>query len=201
MTNKTTNGAAPVAASFDEALLREAVARMIEAIGEDPQREGLVETPRRVAQMYAEIFSGLAVDPRTFLDVGFEEGHDEMVILKDIPFYSMCEHHFMPFHGVAHVGYIPDGRVVGISKIARVVEAYARRPQLQERLTGQIADCIMECLQPDGVAVVVEAEHLCMTMRGVKKPGSKVVTSAMRGHFRHRQVTRGEFLSLVQGNR
>lgn len=201
MTNKTTNGAAPVAASFDEALLREAVARMIEAIGEDPQREGLVETPRRVAKMYAEIFSGLAVDPRTFLDVGFEEGHDEMVILKDIPFYSMCEHHFMPFHGVAHVGYIPDGRVVGISKIARVVEAYARRPQLQERLTGQIADCIMECLQPDGVAVVVEAEHLCMTMRGVKKPGSKVVTSAMRGHFRHRQVTRGEFLSLVQGNR
>ncbi len=201
MTNKTTNGAAPVAASFDEALLREAVARMIEAIGEDPQREGLVETPRRVAQMYAEIFSGLAVDPRTFLEVGFEEGHDEMVILKDIPFYSMCEHHFMPFHGVAHVGYIPDGRVVGISKIARVVEAYARRPQLQERLTGQIADCIMECLQPDGVAVVVEAEHLCMTMRGVKKPGSKVVTSAMRGHFRHRQVTRGEFLSLVQGHR
>lgn len=201
MTNKTTNGAAPVAASFDEALLREAVARMIEAIGEDPQREGLVETPRRVAQMYAEIFSGLAVDPRTFLEVGFEEGHDEMVILKDIPFYSMCEHHFMPFHGVAHVGYIPEGRVVGISKIARVVEAYARRPQLQERLTGQIADCIMECLQPDGVAVVVEAEHLCMTMRGVKKPGSKVVTSAMRGHFRHRQVTRGEFLSLVQGHR
>lgn len=201
MTNKTTNGAAPVAASFDEALLREAMARMIEAIGEDPQREGLVETPRRVAKMYAEIFSGLAVDPRMFLDVGFEEGHDEMVILKDIPFYSMCEHHFMPFHGVAHVGYIPDGRVVGISKIARVVEAYARRPQLQERLTGQIADCIMECLQPDGVAVVIEAEHLCMTMRGVKKPGSKVVTSAMRGHFRHRQVTRGEFLSLVQGNR
>lgn len=201
MTNKITNGAAPVAASFDEALLREAVARIIEAIGEDPQREGLVETPRRVAQMYAEIFSGLAVDPRTFLDVGFEEGHDEMVILKDIPFYSMCEHHFMPFHGVAHVGYIPDGRVVGISKIARVVEAYARRPQLQERLTGQIADCIMECLRPDGVAVVVEAEHLCMTMRGVKKPGSKVVTSAMRGHFRHRQVTRGEFLALVQGNR
>lgn len=201
MTYERANGAAPVAAPFDEARLRDAVRAIIEAIGDDPAREGLADTPRRVAHLYNEIFSGLLVDPRTYLEVGFEEGHDEMVILKDIPFYSTCEHHFMPFHGVAHVGYIPDGRVVGISKIARVVEAYARRPQLQERLTGQIADCIMECLQPDGVAVVVEAEHLCMTMRGVKKPGSRVVTSAMRGHFRHREVTRGEFLSLVQGTR
>lgn len=183
----------------DEERVRAAVVELIAAIGEDPEREGLRETPRRIADMYAEIVAGLYSDPRHLLDVRFEEGQDEMVILKDIPFYSLCEHHFLPFHGVAHVGYVPEGKVVGISKLARVVELFAKRPQLQERLTGQIADCIMDALQPDGVAVVVEAEHLCMTMRGVKKPGSRMVTSAMRGHFKKRSVTRAEFLALVQG--
>jgi GTP cyclohydrolase I len=176
-----------------------AVREIIEAVGEDPDREGLVDTPRRIAESYREIFSGLNVDPKEYLAVGFDEGHEEMVIIRDIPFYSLCEHHFLPFHGVAHVGYIPEGRVVGISKLARVVEAYAKRPQLQERLTTQIAECIGEALTPDGVAVVIEAEHTCMTMRGVKKPGSRVVTSAMRGRFRRRDVTRAEFLSLVRG--
>jgi len=172
---------------------------IIEAIGEDPEREGLRHTPERIARMYGELFEGLRVDPESYLGVGFEVGHEEMVILKDIPFYSICEHHFMPFHGVAAVGYIPDGRVVGLSKLARLVEAYARRPQIQEQLTGQIADSLMRSLQPDGVAVVIEAEHLCMTQRGVKKPGSRMVTSATRGLFRKNEVTRAEFLALVRG--
>lgn len=172
---------------------------IIEAVGEDPNREGLLDTPARVSRMYAELFEGLRIDPRKYLEVGFEVGHDEMVILKDIPFYSICEHHFMPFHGVAAVGYIPDGRVVGLSKLARVVEAYARRPQIQEQLTGQVADTLMDALQPDGVAVVIEAEHLCMTQRGVKKPGARMITSATRGTFRNSDVTRAEFLSLVRG--
>lgn len=179
--------------------IEDAVREIIEAIGEDPQREGLRATPARVARMYAELFEGLRVDPRQYLAVGFEAGHNEMVILRDIPFYSVCEHHFMPFHGTAAVGYVPDGRVVGVSKLARLVEGYARRPQLQERLTGQVADALMEVLQPDGVAVVVDAEHLCMTQRGIKKPGSRMVTSATRGLFRQNQVTRAEFLSLVRG--
>ncbi len=179
--------------------IERAVREILEAIGEDPEREPLAGTPQRVARMYADLFSGLAEDPTEYLQVNFEEGHQEMVILRDIPFYSFCEHHLLPFHGRAHVGYVPDGRVVGLSKLARVVEAYARRPQLQERLTSQIADCIMGSLRPDGVAVVVEAEHLCMTMRGVKKPGTMVITSATRGNFRRRAVTRSEFLSLVQG--
>ncbi len=173
---------------------------MLSAIGEDPAREGLIETPRRIAEMYGEIFAGLTYDPREHLGVVFSVQHDEMVLLRNIPFYSMCEHHFLPFHGEAHVGYIPDGRVVGISKLARVVEGYAKRPQIQEQLTSQIAQAIMETLRPDGVAVVIEAEHLCMTMRGVKKPGSRMVTSAMRGDFRRSAVTRSEFLSLVHGN-
>lgn len=172
---------------------------IIEAIGEDPEREGLRHTPERIARMYGELFEGLRVDPESYLGVGFEVGHEEMVILKDIPFYSICEHHFMPFHGVAAVGYVPDGRVVGLSKLARLVEAYARRPQIQEQLTGQIADSLMRSLQPDGVAVVIEAEHLCMTQRGVKKPGSRMVTSATRGLFRKNEVTRAEFLALVRG--
>jgi len=172
---------------------------IIEAIGEDPDREGLRATPERVARMYTELFEGLRIDPESYLEVGFEVGHEEMVILKDIPFYSVCEHHFMPFHGIAAVGYIPDGRVVGLSKLARLVDAYARRPQIQEQLTGQIADSLMQSLQPDGVAVVIEAEHLCMTQRGVKKPGSRMVTSATRGLFRKNEVTRAEFLSLVRG--
>jgi GTP cyclohydrolase I len=183
----------------DRVRLEAAVREILEAIGEDPQREGLLDTPRRVAELYGQIFGGLLADPREHLRVGFQEGHEEMVILRDIPFYSICEHHLLPFHGVAHVGYIPAGRIVGVSKIARAVEGFAKRPQLQERLTSQIADSIMECLSPQGVAVVIEAEHLCMTMRGVRKPGSRVVTSAMRGVFRRSSVTRSEFLSLVGG--
>lgn len=178
-----------------------AVLSIIKAIGEDPQREGLRDTPQRIADMYTELFSGLNMDAKAELTVGFEVGHHEMVILRDIPFYSMCEHHFLPFYGVAHVGYIPseEGRVVGVSKLARVVDIFAKRLQLQERMTSQIADAICEALQPDGVAVVIQAEHLCMTMRGIKKPGSNVITSATRGLFRSRAATRAEFLSLVQG--
>jgi GTP cyclohydrolase I len=153
--------------------------------------------------MYAELFVGLGKDPREELAVGFEVGHREMVIVKDIPFYSMCEHHLGPFHGVAHIGYLPnvEGRVVGISKLARVVEIVASRPQLQERMTTEIAEAIMDGLKPSGVAVVVQAEHMCMIMRGVKKPGSNIITSAVRGAFRNRTETRAEFFSLIQGNR
>ena len=178
-----------------------AVLSIIEAIGDDHQRDGLRGTPQRIAEMYAELFSGLDMDAKAELTVGFEVGHREMVILRDILFYSMCEHHLLPFYGVVHIGYIPnhEGRVVGVSKLARVVEIFAKRPQLQERMTTQIADAILEALQPDGVAVVIQAEHLCMTMRGIKKPGSNVVTSATRGLFRSKAATRAEFLSLVQG--
>jgi GTP cyclohydrolase IA len=184
--------------SFDTARLRKAVREIIQAVGEDPNREGLIETPRRVADMYAEVFSGLRQDPADVLRVGFEEGHQELVLVKDIPFYSMCEHHFLPFYGVAHVGYIPNGRVVGLSKLARALEILARRPQLQERLTSQLADVIMSTLEPAGVAVVIEASHLCMTMRGIRKPGSDTVTSAMRGVFRREAATRAEFMSLIK---
>lgn len=194
-------GGAVTDRSVDRERVEAAVRELLLAIGEDPARDGLRETPRRIADMYAEIFEGLTIDPREFLRVGFEVPHDEMVILRNIPFYSICEHHLLPFHGEAHLGYIPESRVVGISKLARVVEAYARRPQIQEKLTTQIAEAIMEVLEPDGVAVVIEAEHLCMTMRGIKKPGSRMVTSAMRGQFRRSAVTRSEFLSLVHGNR
>ena len=184
---------------FDEAKIKSAINEIIKAIGDDPKREGLVGTPERIAEMYAELFEGMGQDPREELKVGFELGHREMVILRDIPFHSMCEHHFLPFYGVAHVGYIPKGRVVGISKIARVVELLSRRPQLQERLTSQIADIINEVLQPSGVGVVLEATHLCMTMRGVRKPDSLVVTSANRGSFRSNLATREEFISLIRG--
>jgi len=185
----------------DLSKIETAVLAIIEAIGDDPRREGLQGTPQRIAEMYAEVFSGLDMDAKAELTVGFEVGHREMVILRDIPFHSMCEHHLLPFYGVAHVGYIPnkDGRVVGVSKLARVVEIFAKRPQLQERMTSQIADAILEAVQPDGVAVIIQAEHLCMTMRGIKKPGSNVITSATRGLFRTRAATRAEFLSLVQG--
>lgn len=183
---------------IDEAKIERAALSIIEAIGEDPHREGLVGTPQRIARMYAELFAGLELDPVSEMSIGFEEKHQEMVILKDIPFYSMCEHHLLPFFGMVHVGYIPAGRVVGISKIVRAVEIIARRPQLQERLTTQIADAIMEALRPRGVGVVAQAEHLCMSMRGVKKTGSNVVTSAMRGIFREKETTRSEFLSLIQ---
>jgi len=184
---------------MDQAKIREAVTAIIEAIGEDPNRAGLIETPQRIAEMYTELFSGLSLNPEEELQVGFDEGHQEMVIAKGIPFYSMCEHHLLPFYGVAHVGYIPRGRVVGISKLARVVEILARRPQLQERLTTQIADTIVRALEPQGVAVIIQAEHLCMIMRGVKKPGSNIITSAMRGLFRRNAATRLEFLNLIEG--
>jgi GTP cyclohydrolase I len=147
--------------------------------------------------MYAEVFGGLHQNPEDVLQVGFEEGHQEMVIVKDIPFYSMCEHHFLPFHGVAHIGYIPNGRVVGLSKLARALEILARRPQLQERLSSQLADAIMSALEPAGVAIVIKADHLCMTARGIKKPGSLTVTSAMRGVFQRGAATRAEFMALI----
>ena len=199
MTIEQIHDALKLAGPVDLERIQRAMRELILAVGEDPEREGLLGTPERVSRMYAELFEGLRTDPKELLSVGFEVGHDEMVILKDIPFYSICEHHFMPFHGVAAIGYIPDGRVVGLSKLARLVDAYARRPQIQEQLTGQIADTLMEALHPDGVAVVIEAEHLCMTARGVKKPGSRMVTSATRGTFRKNDVTRAEFLSLVRG--
>jgi GTP cyclohydrolase I len=183
---------------IDQEKIKQAVHDILIAIGEDPSREGIKDTPRRIAEMYAEVFRGMKEDPKEVLSVGFEEGHNEMVILKDIPFYSMCEHHLLPFYGMVHIGYIPKGRVVGASKLGRVVEILAKRPKLQERLTTQIANTIVEAMQPEGVAVVIEAEHMCMTMRGVKKPGSNIVTSAMRGSFRSRAVTRAEFLSLIK---
>jgi GTP cyclohydrolase I len=186
---------------MDEQAIREAVEKIIVAVGEDPKREGLLDTPRRVAEMYGELFSGMFKDPREDLKVGYELGHRELVLLKDIPFYSMCEHHLLPFYGVVHIGYIPntEGRVVGISKLARVVECLSRRPQIQERMATQIADAVDEGLKPDGVAVVVQAEHMCMVMRGIKKPGASVITSALRGAFRKQAAARAEFFSLIQG--
>lgn len=186
---------------IDEVRIKHALQDIIEAIGEDPNREGLRDTPQRVAEMYAELFWGIERDPKDDLEVGFELGHREMVVIKDVPFYSMCEHHLLPFYGVAHVGYIPneEGRIVGISKLARVVETIARRPQVQERMTTEIADAIMEGIKAVGVAVVVQAEHLCMVMRGIKKPGSNVITSAIRGSFHSNPASRAEFFSLIHG--
>jgi len=184
---------------IDQPRIEEAVLSILEAIGEDPKREGLVGTPRRIADMYSELFVGLDLDPKAELTVSYEEGHHEMVILRDIPFYSMCEHHLLPFYGLVHIGYIPNGSVIGMSKLARAVEVLSRRPQIQERLTTQIAETLLQALNPDGVAVVIQAEHMCMTLRGVRKPGSNVITSATRGLFRSKAATRAEFLSLVQG--
>jgi len=185
--------------------IERAVREILEAIGEDPDRDGLVRTPERVARMYAEIFGGLHEDPARHLTVTFEADHDEMVLVRDIPLYGACEHHLIPFAGRAHVAYIPgpDGRITGLSKIARLVEGFGRRPQVQERLTTQIADALAAVLQPDGVLVMIEAEHLCMSMRGVKKPGSLTVTSAVRGLFKTNPATRAEALSLITspGNR
>ena len=189
--------AAIVNGTMNQEKIAAGVRMILEAIGEDPNREGLRDTAARVARMYAEFFQGLHEDPRVHLKVVFDEQHDEMVLVKDVPFYSMCEHHLLPFHGQVHAAYIPRGKVVGLSKIARVIEAFARRPQVQERMTSQIADLLMEELNAQGVAVVVEASHTCMTMRGVRKPGSLVVTSAMRGAFKTHVATRNEFLSLV----
>jgi GTP cyclohydrolase I len=179
--------------------IENAVSEILAAVGEDPNRDGLRDTPRRIAEMYQELFAGLSQDPVEVLQTQFEEDHREMVILRDIPFYSMCEHHLLPFFGVAHIGYIPKGAIVGISKLARALEALARRPQVQERLTSQVADSIVRGLNPSGVAVVIEAEHLCMSMRGIQKPGTRVITSAVRGDFLNVTVTRQEFLNLVHG--
>lgn len=181
----------------------EAAVRMIlEGIGEDPDREGLIETPKRVARMYAEVFSGLHRDISKDIKVFHEPGNDEMILIGDIPFYSMCEHHLLPFHGKAHVVYIPkDGKIFGLSKVARIVDTLSRKPQLQERLTSEIADSIVEAIDPMAVCVVIEAEHLCMTMRGIRKPGSKTVTSAMRGGCRSDLRTRNEALALINRQR
>jgi GTP cyclohydrolase I len=178
--------------------VEQAIRLLLEAVGEDPNREGLVDTPKRVAKMYAEVFSGLQQDPKEYFATIFSEDHEELVLIKDIPFYSMCEHHLVPFFGVAHVAYIPkNGKVTGLSKLARAVEAVASRPQLQERITSTVANAIMETLEPYGAMVVVEAEHMCMTMRGVKKPGSKTITSAVRGVFEKDATSRSEVLALI----
>jgi GTP cyclohydrolase IA len=184
--------------SIDRQRIERAVRDILLAIGEDPEREGLIATPRRVAAAYEELFAGLQADPREHLRVTFDEDHREMVVLREIPFSSMCEHHLMPFAGHAHVGYIPKGQVVGLSKLARVIEGYARRPQVQERMTSEIADAIMEELRPDGCGVMIEATHTCMTIRGVRKPSSVMVTSAMRGGFKQRPATRAEFLAIIR---
>ena len=186
--------------AFDEARIEAAVRELLIGIGEDPDREGLLETPARVARSYREIFGGLNQAPADVLAKTFDVGHDELVIVRDIALYSMCEHHLLPFTGRAHIGYIPgkEGRVTGLSKLARLVEVYARRPQVQERLTKQLAEAVMEQLEARGVIVVIEAEHLCMTMRGVQKPGSSTVTSAVRGTLRN-AATRAEAMSLIRG--
>ncbi|MDQ0858620.1 GTP cyclohydrolase I FolE [Bacillus sp. V2I10] len=179
--------------------IEEAVRLILEAIGEDPNREGLLDTPKRVAKMYAEVFSGLNEDPKEHFKTVFGEDHEELVLVKDIPFYSMCEHHLVPFFGKAHIAYIPKGgKVTGLSKLARAVEAVCKRPQLQERITSTIAESIVDSLEPHGVMVVVEAEHMCMTMRGVKKPGSKTITSAVRGVFVNDPAARAEVLSFIK---
>ena len=195
----TTGGSEPGA--VDQARVAAAVRELLIAVGEDPDRPGLQDTPARVARAYAEMFAGLGQDPFDVLATTFDENHDELVLVKDIPMYSTCEHHLVPFHGTAHIGYIPgeDGRVTGLSKLARLVEVYARRPQVQERMTSQIADALAEALKPRGVLVVIEAEHLCMAMRGVRKPGAVTVTSAVRGIFRDNPATRSEAMSLVLG--
>lgn len=197
------DGATPTAgrSPVDLPRIEAAVHEILVAIGEDPNRDGLRDTPARVARMYAEIFSGLHERPEEHLRVTFEAGHDEMVMVRDIPMYSACEHHMLPWVGKAHVAYIPggEGRVIGLSKVARLVDGYARRPQVQERLTSQIADALEGCLEPRGVMVVIEAEHLCMSMRGVRKPGSTTVTSAVRGLFRTSIATREEAMRFVQG--
>ena len=179
--------------------LERAVREILIAIGEDPDRDGLLRTPQRVAEMYAEICSGLLEDPSQHLVVTFEANHDEMVLVRDIPLYSICEHHLAPFHGQAHVAYIPgdDGRITGLSKLARLVDGFAKRPQVQERLTTQIADAIVDVLQPRGAFVMIEAEHLCMSMRGVRKPGSLTLTSAVRGLFKDSAATRAEVMALI----
>jgi GTP cyclohydrolase IA len=188
----------PVSVAIDTGRIEAAVRDILHAIGEDPDREGLQRTPERVAAACVELFAGLHDDPRRHLAVTFDEQHRELVVLRDIPFASVCEHHLLPFTGHAHIGYVPRGRVVGLSKLARLVEGYARRPQVQERLTSAIADVLMEELQPDGCGVVIEATHTCMTIRGIQKPGTTMITSAVRGSFQRRPETRAEFFAIVR---
>lgn len=197
---KDREGSARPNGGYDEAAVEEAIRSLLRAVGEDPERDGLVDTPARMARSFKEIFSGLRQDPADVLEAKFDIGHQEMIIVKDIPFYSTCEHHLLPFHGHAHVAYIPnaDGKVTGLSKIARLVDGYARRPQVQERIATQVAEAMESRLGARGVLVVIEAEHMCMSMRGVNKPGSRTVTSAVRGVLRN-QATRSEALSLIQG--
>jgi GTP cyclohydrolase I len=189
--------------SLDKERIQNAVREILIAIGEDPNREGLTETPTRIANMYEEIFSGINEEPEKYLEIYFQqEKYEELVLLKDIPFYSVCEHHLVPFFGKAHIGYIPkNGRLTGLSKLARVLETVSKRPQLQERLTSSVADIIQEKLKPYGVIVVIEAEHMCMTMRGIKKPGSKTITSAVRGIFSTDAKSRAEVLSMINNGK
>ncbi|HVW42930.1 MAG TPA: GTP cyclohydrolase I FolE [Amycolatopsis sp.] len=188
---------------FDQARAEKAVRELLLAVGEDPERDGLQDTPARVARAYQEMFAGLYTDPDRVLDRTFDESHEELILVNDIPIYSMCEHHLLPFHGFAHVGYIPngEGKVTGLSKLSRLVDLYARRPQVQERLTSQVADAIERKLKPRGVIVVIEAEHLCMSMRGVRKPGARTTTSAVRGLFQTSARSRSEALELIKGRR
>jgi GTP cyclohydrolase I len=199
MTQSQNNSVKFKPVEFDQPRAEASVRELLIAVGEDPDRHGLEDTPARVARAYRELFAGLYTDPDTVLDTTFDEQHDEMVLVKQIPMYSTCEHHLVSFHGVAHVGYIPgeDGRVTGLSKIARLVDLYAKRPQVQERLTAQIADALMRKLNPRGAIVVVEAEHLCMAMRGVRKPGAITTTSAVRGQFKTDSASRSEALDLI----
>lgn len=199
MTQLDSRTEATTTRAFDQPRAEAAVRELLLAIGEDPDRGGLRDTPARVARAYREIFAGLYTDPDAVLNTMFDEDHDELVLIKKIPLYSTCEHHLVSFHGVAHVGYIPgrDGRVTGLSKIARLVDLYAKRPQVQERLTSQIADALVKRLEPRGVIVVVEAEHLCMAMRGVRKPGAVTTTSAVRGQFKTDAASRAEALDLI----
>jgi GTP cyclohydrolase IA len=201
MNGRTKGGkASSTASSVDLERAAAAVREILLAVGEDPDREGLQATPMRVARMYAELFSGLRQDPSDHLKVAFTETYDELVALRDIPFNSMCEHHLMPFEGVAHIAYLPDGKIIGISKLARVVDAFAHRPQVQERLTNQVADILMESLAAKGVAVLLKATHTCMTCRGVKKSGSVMVTSSLRGRCKSDARTRSEVMMLLSGN-
>ncbi|MGW1197625.1 GTP cyclohydrolase I FolE [Streptomyces sp. NPDC002536] len=202
MTDPVTLDAEHSVGGFDEKRAENAVRELLIAVGEDPDREGLRETPARVARAYKEIFAGLWQEPQDVLTTTFDLGHDEMVLVRDIEVYSTCEHHLVPFHGVAHVGYIPatSGKITGLSKLARLVDVYARRPQVQERLTTQIADSLMEILEPRGVVVVIECEHMCMSMRGIRKPGAKTLTSAVRGQLRD-PATRAEAMSLIMSSR
>ena len=196
-----TDDARPEPGKIDLKRIERAVREILTAVGEDPDREGLIETPARVARTYAEIFGGLHIDPAIYLQKTFTQQHDEMVLVKDITFSSCCEHHLLPFTGTVHIAYLPDGQVIGLSKLARITEVIARRPQVQERMTEDLAELITRELKPRGVGVIVEAAHSCMTIRGVKKPGAMTITSAMRGLFKTNPMTRNEFMALVFGHR